>query len=81
MYADADFIPSLPGTYNGDTSSSFFYNAYLMLLAHNAWRTLEGVKRYTDALAILSGGDATCDWIAAGKEWVQRRLAKFNGDR
>ncbi|MCR4301831.1 MAG: thymidylate synthase [Sulfuricaulis sp.] len=55
----------------------FFNNAYLLLRAHEVWRTYEGEKRYTEALRILALGDQRSDWIVAGEQWLQRRYDKW----
>lgn len=77
MHADSGF--TLPRTFIGQ-DDPFFSNAYIMLRAHEAWRKLDGVTRFSEAGHILAMGDQTCDWIRASQEWIVRRLAKFSAD-
>lgn len=51
-------------------------NVWVMLEAHEAFRQKDNPMRYSNALNILARGDHFCDWIIAGREWLERRAEK-----
>ena len=53
------------------------FTVYLMLKAHHAFKTLEHRQKYETPLKILEMGDPLCDWIVAGKQWIQRRYMRY----
>jgi len=54
--------------------------AYRMLKAHHLWRVLSDETRFIFALEELEHADSKADWIVAGKQWIERRYAKWQQD-
>lgn len=47
--------------------------AFLVLQAHEIYRTTEGLKKFTGPLDLLGYGDQSADWIVAAQKWFLRR--------
>jgi hypothetical protein len=55
----------------------FFEQAYIILKAHDLWRTVKTPDRYERALDILHTADQSVDWVVAAKEWMKRRQRNY----
>ena len=65
---------ALPRTYRSFEDNAWTEMAYAMLRAHAVYRTLDNPLNYHSAIDILKTQDQSIDWIAAGIQWMQRRL-------
>jgi thymidylate synthase len=72
-HADTGF--ALPTSYHLSTDEPWVESVYVVLRAHELWRTLTAPERYTEALAVLASVDQSVDMIQAMREWLQRRQA------
>jgi hypothetical protein len=60
------------------TAFLFLEQAYILLKAHDLWRTLKAPERYDQALDILHTADQSLDWVVAAKDWIKRRQKAYN---
>lgn len=60
-----------------DSRFPFLRLAHEVLLAHEVWRMHAAPERYDLALEVLAGLPAEIDWVRAAREWMLRRLAKW----
>lgn len=51
----------------------FIEMAYTMFRAHHEFRNGLAPEKYEKARQVLALGDQQCDWIVAGREWIERR--------
>jgi thymidylate synthase len=74
---DKDFFSGpLPRKAHEYLPDEFFYTAYCLFWAHDAYKRLSPGVRFVESLAIIGELDQTLDWVVACREWVERRQAK-----
>lgn len=75
FHADLGFPPTYEREFNDD--HPFWEAAYHMLKAHCIYKTVEGDKASVvdRALGELDKADSRCDWVVAGRQWLERRRA------
>jgi thymidylate synthase len=59
------------------TGTLFLEQAYILLKAHDLWKTLKTPDRYDRALDVIATADQSVDWVVAAKDWMMRRKKNF----